>query len=133
MPELFIDGPLANNAVVLGIGLSSKATADEVRILVLHALSDRHLRIADVWLVATRDRFVLDRRINLGLPIRGVSDDVLVAESAPCNRPFGLQARVAETAAVLAAGCRNALIGQVERSAHATVAVAQLHPNGALR
>jgi cobalamin biosynthesis protein CbiG len=119
--------------VVIGIGLSSKATADEVRDLVQHALADRELDIADVRLVATRDRFVGDRRVDLGLPVRGVTDERLIAESASCNRPFGLQARVAETAAAVAAGSRNALIGHVDRSAHATVAVAQLYRNGALR
>jgi len=119
--------------VVLGIGLSSQATADEVRALVHHALSDRHLDLADVCLVATRDRFVHDRRIDLGVPVDGVTDEHLVAASAPCTRPVGLQARVAETAALLAAGSRDALIGPVERSAHATVAVAQRRPAGALR
>lgn len=121
------------NGVVLGIGLSSKATADEVRTLVQHALSDRRLDLGDVCLVATRDRFVLDRRIDLGVRVDGVTDERLVAESAPCTRPVGLQARVAETAALLAAGSCDALIGPVERSAHVTVAVAQRRPGGVLR
>lgn len=118
--------------VVLGIGLSSQATADEVRALVHRALSDRHLDLADVCLVATRDRFVHDRRIDLGVPVDGVTDERLIAASAPCTRPVGLQARVAETAALLAAGSRDALIGPVERSAYATVAVAQRHSDEAL-
>lgn len=126
-------GHTTTNGVVLGIGLSSKATADEVRTLVHHALSGRNLDLADVCLVATRDRFVLDHRIDLGVPVNGVTDERLVAESDPCTRPVGLQARVAETAAVLAAGGRDALIGPVERSAHATVAVAQRRPGGVRR
>lgn len=120
-------------SIVLGIGLSSNATADEVRTLVHHALSDRRLDLGDVCLVATRNRFVLDRRIDLGVRVDGVTDERLVAESAPCTRPVGLQARVAETAALLAAGSRDALIGPVERSAHVTVAVAQRRPGGVLR
>ena len=127
--------PTPTNApsVVLGIGLSSKATADEVRALVHHALSDRHLDLGDVCVVATRERFVLDHRIDLGVPIDGMADDVLVAASAPCTRPIGLQARVAETAALLASGGRDALIGPVECSAHATVAVARRLHSGAFR
>lgn len=125
--------PLTAPNVVLGIGLSSKATAEEVRELVHHALRDRQLDLGDVCLVATRDRFVLDRRIDLGVPINGLADDRLVAASAPCNRSIGLQARVAETAAMLASGDRDALIGPVERSANATVAVARRLPSGAIR
>ncbi len=101
--------------------------------LVHYALNERDLDLSDVCVIATRDRFVLDRRVDLGVPIDGVTDDRLVAASAPCSRPFGLQARVAETAALLAAGSRDALIGPVERSAHATVAVAQCPLIGALR
>lgn len=119
--------------VAIGIGLSSKATAEEVRALVHQALHDRRLDLSDVFVVATRDRFVLDRRVDLGVPIDGMTDDRLVAASAPCSRLFGLQARVAETAALLAVGSHDALIGPVERSAHATVAVAQRPRIGALR
>lgn len=124
-------GHPTTTGVVLGIGLSSKATADEVRTLVQQALRDRHLDLGDVCLVATRDRFVLDRRIDLGVPVSGVTDERLVAASAPCTRTVGLQARVAETAALLAVGNSDALIGPVERSAHATVAIAQRRPVGA--
>lgn len=119
--------------VVLGIGLSSKATAEEVRSLVDLALTNRRLDLGDVCLVATRDRFGLDVRVDLGVPIDAMTDERLVAASAPCARPIGLQARVAETAAVLAAGSREALIGPVERSAHATVAVARRQLDGVLR
>lgn len=122
------------SSVVLGIGLSSKATAEEVRTLVHHALSDRQLDLANVCVVATRDRFVDDHRLDLGVPVDGMTDERLLAASAPCARPIGLQARVAETAALLATGCEDAaLIGQVERSAHATVAVAQRRHSGARR
>ena len=117
--------------MVLGIGMSSKATAQEVRSLVHHALSNRQLLLADVSIVATRDRFVLDARLDLGKPVTGVADDCLVAASAPCARSIGLPARVAETAALLTAGTSNAaLLGPVERSAHVTVAVARPHHTG---
>lgn len=120
--------------VALGIGLSSKATADEVRTLVQRALRDRRLGLDDVRVVATRDRFALDHRLDLGVPIDGVSDERLVEASAPCTRPIGLQARVAETAALLAAGDGDAeLIGPVDRSAHATVAVARGRGTGGRR
>lgn len=125
--------PIAAPNVVLGIGLSSKATAEEVRELVHHALRDRQLDLGDVCLVATRDRFVLDRRIDFGVPIDGLADDRLVAASSSCLRSIGLQARVAETAALLAAGSGETLIGPVERSAHATVAVARRLRSGAIR
>ena len=92
------------SSIVLGIGLSSKATAEEVRSLVLHALSDRQLDLTNVCIVATRDRFVNDHRLDLGVPVNGMTDDRLLAATAPCARPIGLQARVAETAALLA--CR---------------------------
>ena len=124
----------SSGSIVLGIGLSSKATADEVRALVLHALFDRHLDLDDVCVVSTRDRFVLDHRLDLGVPVDGVTDERLVAASEPCARSVGLQARVAETAALLAAGAADAtLIGPVERSAHATVAVAHRRYDGARR
>lgn len=120
--------------VVLGIGMSSKATAHEVRMLVHTALRDRHLQFDDVSVVATRDRFVLDRRLDLGKPVIGVSDDRLIAASAPCERTIGLCARVAETAALLTAANEHAaLIGPVERSAHATVAIARPCNVGATR
>jgi len=105
--------------------MSSKATAGEVRTLVTSALREHHLGLDDVSVVATRERFVRDRRLDLGPPVTGVPDDVLVAASEPCDRVVGLPARVAETAAVVTVGEATAeLIGQVARSPHATVAIA---------
>ncbi len=116
--------------VVLGVGMSSKATAKEVRTLVVAALNDRHLQFDDVAVVATRQQFVLDQRLAFGKPVTGVADERLVAASVPCTRTVGLCARVAETAALLAAiqlgseGSTAILLGSVQRSAHATVAIA---------
>jgi cobalamin biosynthesis protein CbiG len=113
--------------------MSSSATADEVRSLVDSALDRRDLCVGDVSLLATRATFVGDRRLDFGLPISAVADERLVAASAPCDRRVGIPARVAETAALVAAGSDSALIGAVERSAHVTVAVARGHSNGAGR
>ena len=116
--------------VVLGIGMSSKATAQEVRTLVAAALRGHHLQLGDVAVVATRQQFAHDKRLAFGRPVTGVSDQRLVAESGPCERTVGLRARVAETAALLAAtqlgsqGTTATLLGSVQRSAHATVAIA---------
>jgi hypothetical protein len=112
--------------VVLGVGMSSKATSGEVRALVDAALSDRCLVLDDVVVVATRERFVSDERLAFGRPVVGIADATLEAASAPCERSFGLRARVAETAALLTASTRfpGHLVGAVERSAHVTVAVA---------
>ena len=116
--------------VVLGIGMSSKATAEEVRALVSAALRGHQLQLGDVAVVATRQQFAFDKRLAFGRPVTGVSDQRLVAESGPCERTVGLCARVAETAALLAAtqlgsqGTTATLLGSVQRSAHATVAIA---------
>jgi cobalamin biosynthesis protein CbiG len=113
------------SSVVVGVGMSSKATADEVRALVTTALREHRLDLNDVAVVATRERFVGDRRLDLGPTVTGVPDDVLVAASEPCDRVVGLPARVAETAAVVTVGDATAtLIGPVARSPHATVAIA---------
>ena len=115
--------------VVLGVGMSSKATAEEVRTLVAAALGHHHLQLSDVAVVATRQQFVLDGRLALGRPVTGVADEELVAQSGPCERTVGLCARVAETAALLAAnrlaseGRAATLLAPVQRSAHATVAL----------
>lgn len=110
-------------SVVLGIGMSSKATAAEVRTLIDNALRSRDLQFDDVDVVATRERFVLDGRLALGLPVIGIDDGQLEASSAACVRTVGIKVRVAETAALLAASAAAHLLGPVERSAHVTVAV----------
>jgi cobalamin biosynthesis protein CbiG len=111
------------NRVVVGIGLSSAATTDDVRALVDEALATRgHSRQA-VAMVATRTKFVADPRLDLGYPIIGIDDERLEAASAPVDRAVGIQARVAETAALLALPGAH-IVGPVERSTHVTVAVA---------
>ncbi|MCU1500794.1 MAG: Cobalamin synthesis C-terminus [Ilumatobacteraceae bacterium] len=109
---------------MLGIGMSSRATATEVRELVEAALAEHRLTLDEVALIATRQRFAGDPRLRLGPPVSGIDDDALEAASLPCTRSFGIRARVAETAAALAAG--GHVVGTVQRSAHVTLAVAMV-------
>jgi cobalamin biosynthesis protein CbiG len=109
--------------VVVGIGLSSKATSGEVRGLVDEALAAHRLDLDDVQAIATRASLAGDARLQLGPPVVGVADDVLEERSEPPERTFGIRARVAETAA-LVAGSADELLEPVRRSAGATVALA---------
>jgi cobalamin biosynthesis protein CbiG len=112
--------------VVVGIGLSSRATAAEVATLVADALAEVGLTLDDVTVIATRESLSADPRLALGPPVTGVPDDVLVAASEPVTRTVGLPARVAETAARLAG--HGTLMGPTRRNAQATVAVATARP-----
>ncbi len=67
--------------VVVGVGLSSRATATEVRDLVGAALRAHRLALDDVQAIATRTSLAGDPRLQLGLPVVGVADDVLVDRS----------------------------------------------------
>lgn len=109
-------------SVVVGVGLSSKATSEEVAWLVADALSVVGMTIDDVSAVATRSQLAGDERLRLGPPVTGFDDDVLVAATAPVHRAVGIPARVAETAATLAVGPGAAC--SLHKSAHVTVAVA---------
>lgn len=112
--------------LVLGVGLSSSATAEEVRALVDAVLGEHELELSEIDSIATRERFAGDERLQLGPPIVGFEDRILEATSAPCSRTVGIRARVAETAALLAAASGGAgrLLAPARRSAHVTVAVA---------
>jgi hypothetical protein len=107
-------------SAVLGIGISSKAKGHEVRELVATALAEHGLVLDDVVVIATRQRFVDDPRLRLGPAVVGFSDAALEAASAPCDRAFGIQARVAETAVALAGAVATCA---VFRSAHVTLAI----------
>ncbi|MEJ5253744.1 MAG: cobalamin biosynthesis protein [Acidimicrobiales bacterium] len=109
--------------VVVGVGLSSAATADEVRQLVVAALEDHGLSFPPTA-IATRSRFVDDARLDLGCGVIGIDDEELLAASQPVSRSVGIAARVAETAALLATRPGGRLLGPMHRSAHATAAVA---------
>ncbi len=108
---------------VLGIGLSSRASSDEVRQLVEEALREHALDLADVAVIATRRRFAADARLRLGPPVVGFADAELESASEPCARTFGIHARVAETAAGLAG---SGVVGPLRRSAHVTLAIGML-------
>ena len=109
--------------VVLGIGLSSRATAEDVALAVDEALCRVGLA-APPAAVATRTVLADDARLRLGWPVIGIDDAELVHRSRPVERAVGLPARVAETAALLAAGDGSRLLGPTHRLAHVTVAVA---------
>jgi cobalamin biosynthesis protein CbiG len=115
--------------VVIGIGLSSRATAEDVALAVDEAL--RSVRLAaPPSAVATRAVLANDARLRLGLPVIGIEDAELVHRSRPVERAVGVPARVAETAALLAAGDGSRLLGPTHRLAHVTVAVASAAPSG---
>ena len=109
--------------VVVGVGLSSRATATEVRDLVGAALRAHRLALDDVQAIATRTSLAGDPRLQLGLPVVGVADDVLVNRSELSERSVGIPARVAETAALVTGGAEE-LLEPVRRSAGVTVALA---------
>ena len=89
---------------VVGVGVSSGASTDEVTALVATLVREAGLDIADVEAIATRSSLASDPRLALGPRVVGFTDDELVAASRPTTRSIGIPARVAETAALLAAG-----------------------------
>lgn len=109
--------------VIVGVGMSSRATRDEVAALVAQALAEQGFGFPPTT-IATRAALSGDPRLQLGCPVVGFHDEVLVGHSGPVERSVGVAARVAETAAALAAGVAPARSGPVRRSAHATAAVA---------
>lgn len=110
--------------VVVGIGISSRATRDEIAALVRDALANAGADGAPVH-IATRSSFADDPRLQLGHPLVGIDDHTLVEHSRPVDRAVGIPARVAETAAALVAGIDPSQV-DVIRSAHVTVAVVTL-------
>lgn len=68
--------------LVLGIGMSSKATRQEVRELVDKVIGQAAVRFDAVSLVATRMRFVDDDRARFG-PLISASTTVLSSTSTP--------------------------------------------------
>jgi cobalamin biosynthesis protein CbiG len=113
----------AGGRVVVGIGLSSRATAGEVRDLVDEALGAHRLGLGDVEVIATRSSLAGDARLQFGPPVIGVADEVLEELSDPPERSVGIRARVAEAAALVTGGSAE-LLEPVRKSAGATVALA---------
>jgi len=113
--------------LVLGIGMSSKATRSEVLGLVEEVVGRADLDLEAVSLVATLRRFVGDERARLGPPIIGVDDATLLDQFPAAHRAgtgTRLAARVAEGCALTAAGAGAQLLVGTTRSAHATAALA---------
>lgn len=115
---------------VVGIGMSSSATVDEVADLVAALLDGAGLCLADIDTIATRRQFVTDGRLALGPRVVGYDDDALIAASTPVDRGVGIPARVAETAAALAAGTGPNLGINVARSPHVTAALVSRPASG---
>lgn len=114
--------------VVVGIGMSSRATVGEVQDVIDEVLSDASLSRADVVSVATRDRFGADERLPVGVAVDLVTDAELIAASEPTDRTLGIPARVAVTAAAVAATRRwggARVVVPTRRSPHVTVAVCE--------
>jgi cobalamin biosynthesis protein CbiG len=109
--------------LALGVGVSSKATGDEVRGLVDEVLRQAGVRLDAIALLATRMRFVDDDRVRIGPPVVGVEDAVLL-ERFPESGRVGLAARVAEGCALIGAGRGAELLIPTTRSAHVTLALA---------
>jgi hypothetical protein len=111
--------------LVLGVGMSSKATRQEVRELVDTVIAQAAVRLDAIGLVATRMRFVDDDRVGFGPPVLGVDDrDLLAQHPAPPRPDGGFAARVAEGCALTGAGPGAELLVAMTRSAHAPAALA---------
>jgi hypothetical protein len=119
-------GPSDAAQLVVGIGMSSQATAAEVAELLDLTLLFLGAQRLDVVAIATRSSFVDDPRLPAGIPVEPVDDADLVAASDAPERDVGIPAQVAATAAELVARRRwggAAMLVPTQRSAHATVAV----------
>jgi hypothetical protein len=111
--------------LVLGVGMSSKATRQEVRDLVDAVIGQAAVGLDAISLVATRMRFVDDERVRFGPPVLGIDDrDLLARYPAPPRPDDGFAARVAEGCALTGAGTGAELLVGTTRSAHATAALA---------
>jgi len=125
-------------SLVVGVGASTGAPAEEVRALVASALADAGLARASVAEVATIDLRATDPAIlALDLPVRAFGAAAL--NTVPVPTPSAVvaaavgTASVAEAAALLAAGSGADLVVTKLASAHATVAVARRRrPRGRL-
>ncbi|MHB1709876.1 MAG: cobalamin biosynthesis protein [Acidimicrobiales bacterium] len=109
--------------MVLGVGMSSDATPEEVGALAGEVVRHAGLHLSDVGCIATRMRFVADHRVRIGPPVVGV-EDLTLLDRFPRPGRIGFAARVAEGCALVGAGCGAELLVGTVRSAHATAALA---------
>lgn len=114
---------MTESRVIVGVGMSTHATRDEIATLIRDTM--RHYGFsAPPFAIATRAAFADDERLQLGCTVIGIDERELIAHSEPVDRAIGIPARVAETAAALAAGPTGRLAGPSRCSVHATAAVA---------
>lgn len=112
------------NSLVLGVGMSSRATHADVLGLVNEVLTKGDVQLAHVAFVATRARFVGDERLQLGVSVVAVDDEELLERFASPRRA-GFAARVAEGCALIGAGENAQLLLGPVRGTFVTVALAQ--------
>lgn len=121
---------LAPPSLVVGVGASGHAPADQARVLLAEVLAEAGLSCDAIGTVATIDRRAGDPVVtSLGLPVRAFTAADLTPVEVP--NPSDLvrhevgTASVAEAAALLAAGPGAELVVSKRKAAAATVAVAR--------
>jgi cobalamin biosynthesis protein CbiG len=117
-------------AVVLGVGMSSTATAGEVRRLAAAVLEEAGRAWSDVERIATLTSLAGDERIAaLGFPVVGYEPSELAAVQGLAPNPRTEMAvgtpSVAEAAALLAAGPHGRLVRPKRRAERVTAALAR--------
>ena len=120
---------------VLGVGISSAATREEVAALIDDALAASAVRTAAVRAVATIDTRAAHPALrSLAWPVMAYRDEELAevpvpTPSATVEEHAGTPS-VAEAGALLAAGPGSELVLAKRTRAHVTVAIARIHhPN----
>lgn len=121
---------LAPPSLVVGVGASTDALADDAADLLAAVLAEHGLSRDAVAMAATIDRRAGDPVVtSLGLPVRSFAADELAGVDVPnpsdVVRSEVGTASVAEAAALLAAGPGAALVVGKQRSPRATVAIAR--------
>ncbi len=109
--------------IVLGVGMSSKATPGDVRSLADRVVRQAGLGAASVTALATRARLADDPRVAMGFPVVAVDDGCLLDWFPEPSRAL-FPARVAEGCALIAAGPGSSLVVPTVRASHATAALA---------
>jgi cobalt-precorrin 5A hydrolase/precorrin-3B C17-methyltransferase len=121
---------LTPRSLVVGVGASRGAPADEAQLLLDEVLADAGLSRDAIAAVATIDRRATDPVVtSLGLPVRAFTAADLAPVEVPNPSDVVLDeigtASVAEAAALLAAGPGAELVVPKHKAAAATVAVAR--------
>lgn len=115
--------------LVLGVGMSSSASGDDLRGALGAVLAQAGRRWEDVTLIATTSTLARDQRLTeLGIPLAGFDRHALESVAVP-SRPGPVLRRlaappVAEAAALLAAGAGAWMVVPKHTGRHVTVAAA---------